>query len=251
MPSLLRRLDLQALPEVVAVLEHASLFEATANLLEVEEVVTTAYKWLRAVPPSTYTGPHMDRAYVGEGRRLTAWIPLGPVRCGQEELGSLCWIPGSHRNPAVIERFKDYRRVGSDGERSTTDGWTFLDLSKLWGLAKDNAAIQSSSSTTGPTSQTPHQAIFGMDLLHTTLPNGTRSFRISCDTRWQPLEDPPPEGVVTGPWRCRPELSEARKTGGRTCMATTGTRREALGCLGLVASHGSSSESWAHCTQRI
>ena len=44
------------------------------------QVATTAYKWLRAVPPTTYTGPHMDRAYVGEGRRLTAWIPLGPVR---------------------------------------------------------------------------------------------------------------------------------------------------------------------------
>ena len=89
------------------------------------QVVTTAYKWLRAVPPTTFTGPHMDRAYVGEGRRLTAWIPLGPVRrgqdvlreisprnpasifdrCGQRELGSLCWIPGSHTNPAVIERF--------------------------------------------------------------------------------------------------------------------------------------------------
>ena len=90
------------------------------------QVVTTAYKWLRAVPPTTFTGPHMDRAYVGEGRRLTAWIPLGPVRrgkdvlhetrlaqnpastfrrCGQSELGSLCWIPGSHTNPAVIERF--------------------------------------------------------------------------------------------------------------------------------------------------
>ena len=32
------------------------------------------------------------------------------------------------------------------------------------------------------------QAIFGMDLLHTTLPNGTQSFRLSCDTRWQPVE---------------------------------------------------------------
>ncbi|CAE7947992.1 pntH, partial [Symbiodinium sp. KB8] len=105
MPSLLRRLDLQALPEVLAVLEHENLFEATANILQVDEVVTTAYKWLRAVPPTTFTGPHMDRAYVGEGRRLTAWIPLGPVRCGQRELGSLCWIPGSHTNPAVIERF--------------------------------------------------------------------------------------------------------------------------------------------------
>ena len=34
------------------------------------------------------------------------------------------------------------------------------------------------------------EAIFGMDLLHTTVPNGTQSFRLSCDTRWQPLEAP-------------------------------------------------------------
>eukprot|EP00913_Durusdinium_trenchii_P020765 g19505.t1 len=91
MPSLLRRLDLQALPEVQAVLEHAALFDATARLLQTDEVVTTCYKWLRAVPPKAFTGPHMDRAYVGAGPRLTAWIPLGDVRCGQEELGALCW----------------------------------------------------------------------------------------------------------------------------------------------------------------
>lgn len=51
MPSLLRRLDLQALPEVLAVLEHENLFEATANILQVDEVVTTAYKWLRRCRP--------------------------------------------------------------------------------------------------------------------------------------------------------------------------------------------------------
>lgn len=185
MPSLLRRLDLQALPEVLAVLEHENLFEATANILQVDEVVTTAYKWLRAVPPTTFTGPHMDRAYVGEGRRLTAWIPLGPVRCGQRELGSLCWIPGSHTNPAVIERFKDYRRVGSDGERS---GWLAADAGAL--ALPEGCVWRSSHFASGDV------AIFGMDLLHTTVPNGTQSFRLSCDTRWQPLEDPPPEGVA-------------------------------------------------------
>ncbi|CAE7592366.1 unnamed protein product [Symbiodinium sp. CCMP2592] len=200
MPSLLRRLDLQALPEVLAVLEHENLFEATANILQVDEVVTTAYKWLRAVPPTTFTGPHMDRAYVGEGRRLTAWIPLGPVRCGQRELGSLCWIPGSHTNPEVIERFKDYRRVGSDGERS---GWLAADAGAL--PLPEGCMWRSSHFASGDV------AIFGMDLLHSTVPNGTQSFRLSCDTRWQPLEDPPPEGVVVGPWRCQPERPAKEK----------------------------------------
>ncbi|CAJ1422803.1 unnamed protein product [Effrenium voratum] len=142
-PSLLRRLDVQALPEVRNVLEHRALFDATARLLEVQEVVTTAYKWLRAVPPEAFTGPHMDRAYVGASqRRLTAWVPLGPVRCGQNELGALCWVPGSHKEPAVVERFRDYQSAGSDGERlrrafpegpqQPTSGW----------LAPDPGALQ-------------------------------------------------------------------------------------------------------------
>ncbi|CAK9008425.1 unnamed protein product [Durusdinium trenchii] len=191
MPSLLRRLDLQALPEVQAVLEHAALFDATARLLQTDEVVTTCYKWLRAVPPKAFTGPHMDRAYVGAGPRLTAWIPLGDVRCGQEELGALCWVPGSHRDPQITERFKDYDRAGSDGERS---GW----------LASDPAALALPS---GCHWESTHfdagdVAVFGMDLLHTTLPNGQNSFRLSCDTRWQPLDaPPPPPGVITGPWK--------------------------------------------------
>ncbi|CAE8718482.1 unnamed protein product [Polarella glacialis] len=190
MPSLLRRLDLQALPQVVAVLEHASLFNATSRLMQAKEVVTTAYKWLRAVPPGTFTGPHMDRAYVGDGRRLTAWIPFGKVEAGEKALGSLCWIPGSHRDPSVIERYKDYRRAGTDGERS---GW----------LAADPGALELPPSCSWRSADfAPGDvAVFGMDLLHTTVPNGTDSFRISCDTRWQPLGDPPPAEVVVGPWR--------------------------------------------------
>lgn len=207
MPSLLRRLDLQALPEVRAVLEHAALFDATARLLETDEVVTTCYKWLRAVPPGAFTGPHMDRAYVGASQcRLTAWIPLGDVRCGQKELGSLCWLPGSHRKPQVVQRFKDYQQAGSDGERS---GW----------LAADPAALELPEGCRWESAHFAEGdvAIFGMDLLHSTLPNGSGAFRLSCDTRWQPLDAPPPE-VATGPWRAqepRPKRRRAATDGGR------------------------------------
>lgn len=132
MPSLLSRLDLQALPEVQAVLEHPALFQATASrlatvhspaclegLLETQEVVTTCYKWLRAVPPGAFTGPHMDRSYVGAGQRLTCWIPLQPVACGQRELGALCWVPGSQ---ARKESFPE-SRAGADGERRSATGF--------------------------------------------------------------------------------------------------------------------------------
>ncbi len=57
------------------------------------------------------------------------------------------------------------------------------------------------------------EAIFGMDLLHSTLPNGRQAFRLSCDTRWQPLDEEPPQGVQTGPWRARQQgLPEGRRS---------------------------------------
>jgi len=52
-------------------------------------------------------------------------------------------------------------------------------------------------------------AIFGMDLLHSTVPNVSGTFRLSCDTRWQPKSDPPGD-VNVGPWRSAPaETTEA------------------------------------------
>lgn len=40
---------------------------------------TSAFKWVRAVPPGLFTGLHIDRVYMGGGsaRLLTAWIPIG------------------------------------------------------------------------------------------------------------------------------------------------------------------------------
>eukprot|EP00927_Polykrikos_kofoidii_P063591 TRINITY_DN58439_c0_g1_i1.p1 TRINITY_DN58439_c0_g1~~TRINITY_DN58439_c0_g1_i1.p1 ORF type:complete len:343 (+),score=35.25 TRINITY_DN58439_c0_g1_i1:116-1144(+) len=187
LPSLLRRLDVQGLPAVRCVLEHPKLFAATAALLGVDETVTTAYKWLRAVPPGAFTGPHMDRAYVGAGKRLTIWVPLGDIFAGPGGLGSLCWIPRSHVTPAVVERFSAYQRAGNDGERS---GW----------LAPDPGALELPAGCRWRSANFKEGdvAVFGMDMLHTTIPNETTCFRLSCDTRWQPADSP--VGDV-GPWR--------------------------------------------------
>ena len=49
------------------------------SLSQDDDVVTTAFKWLRAVAPEEFTGVHTDRVFLGRGspRLLTAWIPLG------------------------------------------------------------------------------------------------------------------------------------------------------------------------------
>lgn len=49
--------------------------------LQVPDVITTGYKWLRAVCKGEFTGVHTDKVFLGRGssRVLTAWVPLGQV----------------------------------------------------------------------------------------------------------------------------------------------------------------------------
>ena len=48
---------------------------------QVPEVITSGYKWLRAVCEGEFTGVHADKVFLGRGspRVLTAWVPLGQV----------------------------------------------------------------------------------------------------------------------------------------------------------------------------
>lgn len=54
--------------------------------MQVEQVATTGYKWLRAVAEGEFTGLHCDKVFLGRGsqRLLTAWLPLSQVgqHCG-------------------------------------------------------------------------------------------------------------------------------------------------------------------------
>ena len=49
--------------------------------LQVSDVITTGYKWLRAVCQGEYTGVHTDKVFLGRGSShvLTAWVPLSKV----------------------------------------------------------------------------------------------------------------------------------------------------------------------------
>ncbi|KAJ3088896.1 hypothetical protein HK102_007689 [Quaeritorhiza haematococci] len=61
-------------------------------------VCTLPYKWLRAVGTGLFTGPHVDRVYLGRNPRLlTAWIPIGDVPL---EMGAMVVAPPTHSSTA-------------------------------------------------------------------------------------------------------------------------------------------------------
>lgn len=179
--GLLARQDLAATPLVSAVLEAPELFALMRGLFEDTDIITSGYKWLRAVASSEFTGLHTDRVFLGRGtsRLLTAWLPLGAI---SPSLGSLLVAAGSHRlDPfAGVRSTYGMSQVGSDGTRS---GW----------LSDNGAAL---SAACGGMEVDWRVAdcrpgdivVLGLDVLHMSTSNESipASIRLSCDTRWQP-----------------------------------------------------------------
>ena len=163
---------------VLAVVEHAALyrfFEAWFG----KPALTFHFKWLRAVGNESYTGAHMDRVYMGRGsKRLhTVWIPLGDIPVPQ---GTLAVCAGSQRLGGYARIRNTYGRM--DVDRDGVEGWFSrapLELSGRYGgcwLTTDFRAGD--------------VVIFGMYLMHASTTNLTRRFRLSCDVRFQPADDP-------------------------------------------------------------
>jgi len=186
--GLLSRQHIAAQRSVAAVLESPSLYQLAATLLEidVDDVITPAFKWSRAVAPGEFTGVHCDAKYVGGGTRermLTFWLPLGDVPM---ELGGLLVATGSHRQrcfAAVRERYLA-APLGADG---TASGW----------LCDGAAAVQAHLPPGAPAPdwrcvdcEAGDVIVLRLDVLHLTACNVSSHIRTSCDTRWQPRHEP-------------------------------------------------------------
>eukprot|EP00397_Hematodinium_sp_SG-2012_P009091 GEMP01009166.1.p1 GENE.GEMP01009166.1~~GEMP01009166.1.p1 ORF type:complete len:269 (+),score=21.06 GEMP01009166.1:57-863(+) len=181
-PSLLSSLHIQQDHCVRKVLEGPRVATLMRGLLG-SPIMTTKYKWLRAMPPKLFTGVHTDAAYFGTDRHiLTSWIPFTkvPVRRG------LVWVPKSHLTDVFTNRMEQWD-IGQDGTKS---GWLMKDASLL--------KLPNGMRWHGTSMNPGDVAIFGVKLLHMTMPNDSPCFRISCDTRWH-CGYPSTKG--TGPWR--------------------------------------------------
>ncbi|KAJ3299839.1 hypothetical protein HK104_006576 [Borealophlyctis nickersoniae] len=181
-------------------------------------VLTLPYKWLRAVPTGLYTGPHMDRVYLGHlPHLLTAWTPIGAC---PTLLGALVVCPQSHRSRELKSLREGYGRtkVGKDG---TASGWVCDDPEEIMGVVEDEdedegvgeevcSAEQSEDGVKSREAEAEEAAstkrrtvplswvsadfepgdicIIDVDTLHMSATNVTRTWRITCDTRWMPWE---------------------------------------------------------------
>ncbi len=212
--GLLDRQNIAHHPLVLAVLEHPKLFRLFRELFAASpsaaaaggsdqkhstaavaqapapatddrlHVLTAQYKWLRAVKYGDFTGVHFDRVYMSRGssRLLSVWCPIGDVPVTH---GTIAVVPGSHTDPALAKLRSSYgaSEVGRDG---TTSGWLTDNPETIDSGGGSSYGLQWASTDF----RAGDVCIFGLDLLHMSTTNTTDRYRLSCDMRWQPADEP-------------------------------------------------------------
>jgi len=135
--------------------------------------------WTRIVGPGQGTAPHCDLVYMGRGTHdvMTAWIPYGDVSL---ELGGLMMLEKSHRQQ---KRLRAYLETDVDafcenrGPYKHKSGW--LTSNPVTLREKLGGRWLTTSFRMGDL------LTFGMKTVHASLDNGTTSYRLSTDTRYQ------------------------------------------------------------------
>ncbi|MEO7242869.1 MAG: phytanoyl-CoA dioxygenase family protein [Variovorax sp.] len=134
------------------------------------------FQWLRAAGPGAGSPIHADLPYMGRGsqRLVTLWTPLGRIT---PDMGPLAVCLRSHTWPQVRDKY-----AHSDVDRERHGGVFTEDSGEL---------IERFGGQWATTTFEPGDAvIMGMYTLHGSLANGSNKFRLSCDTRYQPANEP-------------------------------------------------------------
>lgn len=166
-------------PEVRAVLESKEIFDFFGRFLG-KPPLTFDYKWLRCVKAPDCTGAHYDIVYMGRGSTAnlyTVWTPMMDIPL---ELGPLAICAGSHRLPGFAKIRETYGRM--DVDRDRIGGWFSDDPVEI--VEKFGGRWQTTEFHAGDV------IVFGMWTMHGSLRNATNRWRISCDTRFQPADEP-------------------------------------------------------------
>jgi hypothetical protein len=165
-------------PEVLDVVDGAHTFEFFRRFLG-GPVLTFDKRWLRAIASGGHNHFHYDSAYVGRGtpRRYTMWSAFSDINL---ENGPLVICLGSH----LHEKLKNtYGQI--DMDRDLIDPVFSTDPREMverFGFKLATAHFE------------PGDCIlFGLHLLHSSIPNRSNRFRISIDTRYQLASEPSDE----------------------------------------------------------
>jgi len=140
--------------------------------------------WTRVVAPGEGTAPHCDLVYMGRGTHdvMTAWIPYGDVSL---DLGGLMLLEKSHTQ---TERLRKY--LASDVDTYCENRGPYKHKSGL--LSSNPASLREKMGGRWLTAEFRMGDLltFGMKLVHASLDNQTRAFRMSSDSRYQLASEP-------------------------------------------------------------
>lgn len=165
-----RDLEVSHAPEVLAMVDGAHTFGFFENFLD-GPVLTFDKRWLRAMARGGSNFFHYDSAYVGRGtfKRYTMWSALTDISL---ENGPLVICLGSHQDERLRQTYGQI-----DMDRDLIDPVFSKDAAELvkdFGFTLATAHFQ------------PGDAIiFGLHMMHSSIPNLTNRYRISIDTRYQ------------------------------------------------------------------
>lgn len=156
------------------------------------------YIWLRAKRPGTTdaTAPHLDVVFMGRGTKklYTSWTPLEDIPM---EKGGLMVLEGSHLLEEVTEGY-GAMDVDTYCENKSEAG-AIRSGEKQWedrvnGGKYDDDAIAVRQRLGGRWLTADYHAgdvlVFSIYLMHASLDNHTRGFRVSTDSRYQLASDP-------------------------------------------------------------
>ncbi len=164
-------------PELLALLESPEVMAFFEQFLGTSPL-TIDYKWLRGQGAGA-TDPHYDVVYMGRGspNLYTCWTALGDIALEQ---GPLAVLKGSHN-------LDSYRRVRETYGKADVDRDNISSF-----FSHDPAEIVEQYGGEWLTSdfQMGDVLIFTMLTMHASLENQTRVARLSCDTRFQPANEP-------------------------------------------------------------
>lgn len=173
-----RDVDIAHSPEVLAVVDGPHTFAFFERFFG-GPVMTFDKRWLRAMATGGHNHFHYDSAYVGRGtsNRVTMWSAFTDIDL---ENGPLVICLGSHRADALKETYG-----AIDMDRDLIDPVFSADAGEM---------VHRFGFTLGTAHFQPGDVIlFGLHMMHSSIPNRSRRYRVSIDTRYQLAGEPPDE----------------------------------------------------------
>ncbi|CAF3991590.1 unnamed protein product [Rotaria sordida] len=181
-------------PAVLRVVENPYLYDIFTTIFHGIHPITFDFKWLRTMHHGANTGCHLDRVYMNRGSSdlLTCWIPFDNLTI---DMSVLAVLEGIHRmdrpeNDGYTKLQHTYADMDVERDKLQGTGWFTEDPMEFYQLNDTHQSSDSNPIWKTTAFSAGDIIIFTTRTIHMSSVNLTNKLRISCDTRWQPSDQP-------------------------------------------------------------